>query len=349
MDDKIKITDTRARKKLAEFNRSRIEESNKDFINIMLYSMFEYSTNDENNYDVFFENLEELLCENGCCGIFEYENELICSQINFVGNRNVYGKGIDAICITKNGKEFNFKNWRENDKLVVCFNTKNHVNDKKAFVSADILTEIDVSIKAGTIGTRYNKLLSVANQKEAEKLKGAIELNQLGVPQVITSEINIKKILEEKEQSTIYDLTSIKDSDKMQYLSKLKDDTIRQLFNVYGLNIQGTSKMAQQTVSEIENGAESSFIIPLSKYEERKKAIEKINKQFGKNWEVHFSRVWEIAYESLIEKTEKIELNENDEIVNKEDNTNIALTQNENENLKKEEENNADGGMGSIE
>lgn len=353
MDDKIKITDTKARKMLAEFNKSRIEESNKDFVNLMLYSMFEYSTNEDSDYDAFFENMEELLCENGCCGIFEYENELICSQINFVGNRNVYGKGIDAICITKNGKEFSFKNWRENDKVVVCFNTKNHVNDKKAFVSADILTEIDVSIKAGTIGTRYNKLLSVSNQKEAEKLKSAIEMNQLGVPQVITSEVNIKKILEEKEQSTVYDLTSIKDSDKMQYLSKLKDDTIRQLFNIYGLNIQGSSKMAQQTVSEIENGAESSFIIPLSKYEERKKAIGKVNKQFGKKWEVHFSRVWEIAFESLIEKTEKIELNENDEIVNKEeekdDTEDIALTQNVNENEEKEENENANGGMGSAE
>ena len=76
--------------------------------------------------------------------------------------------------------------------------------------------------------------------------------------------------------------------------------------------------MAQQTVSEIENGAESSFIIPLSKYYERKKAIENINKKFNKNFEVKFSKVWEIAFESLIEKTERITLDNNDNIINNE-------------------------------
>lgn len=312
----VKITDGNAKKLLAEFNKEKIVESNNEFVYLTLLSMFDYTSNEETSYDEFFENLEELLCKDGVCGIFEVDKKVVCSKINFVGKINEYGKGLDCICITKNGKEYSFTDWRNNKDIVVAFNSKNHVSDKKAEVTAELLTEIEVSMKSGTIGTRFNKIISVANQVEAEKVRKAIELNQIGLPQVVTSENDIKKILDDKANNTMYDLTSIKDSDKMQYLSKLKDDVLRQFYNIYGLNIQGSSKMAQQTVSEIENGAESSFIIPLSKYYERKKFIEEINKKFNKNFEVKFSKVWEIAFDSLIEKTERIALDNNDNIIN---------------------------------
>ena len=314
----VKITDGNAKKLLAEFNREKIVESNNEFIYLTLVSMFDYVSNEENSYNEFFENLEEFLCKDGVCGIFEVDKKVVCSKINFVGKLNEYGKGLDCICITKNGKEYSFTDWRNNKDIVVAFNNKNHVSDKKAEVTAELLTEIEVSMKSGTIGTRFNKIISVANQLEAEKVRKAIELNQIGLPQVVTSETDIKKVLKEQDSSTIYDLTSIKDSDKMQYLSKLKDDVLRQFYNIYGLNIQGSSKMAQQTVSEIENGAQSSFILPLSKYFERKKFIEEINKKFNKNFEVKFSKVWEIAFDSLIEKSERITLDNNDNIVNNE-------------------------------
>ena len=314
----VKITDGNAKKLLAEFNKEKIVESNNEFIYLTLISMFDYSSNEDTSYDEFFENLEEFLCKNGVCGIFEVDKKIICTSINFVGELNEYGNPLDCICITKNGKEYSFSDWRNNKDIVVAFNNKNHVKDKKAEVTAELLTEIEVSMKSGTIGTRFNKIISVSNQIEAEKVRKAIEMNQIGLPQVVTSEADIKKVLKEQDSSTIYDLTSIKDSDKMQYLSKLKDDVLRQFYNIYGLNIQGSSKMAQQTVSEIENGAESSFIIPLSKYYERKKFIEEINKKFNKNFEVKFSKVLEIAFESLIEKTERIILDNNDSIVNKE-------------------------------
>ena len=314
----VKITDGNAKKLLAEFNKEKIVESNNEFVYLTLISMFDYYSNEETSYDEFFENLEEFLCKYGVCGIFEVDKKVVCSKINFVGKLNEYGKPVDCICITKNGKEYSFTDWRNNKDIIVAFNTKNHVSDKKAEVTAELLTEIEVSMKSGTIGTRFNKIISVSNQVEAEKVRKAIEMNQIGLPQVVTSENDIKKILDDKANNTMYDLTSIKDSDKMQYLSKLKDDVLRQFYNIYGLNIQGTSKMAQQTVSEIENGAESSFIIPLSKYYERKNFIEEINKKFNKNFEVKFSKVWEIAFESLIEKTERITLDNNDNIVNNE-------------------------------
>lgn len=317
----VKITDGNSKKLLAEFNKEKIAESNNEFVDLTLFSMFDYYSNEETSYDEFFENLEEFLCKYGVCGIFEVDKKIICTSINFVGKLNDYGKPLDCICITKNGKEYSFSDWRNNKDIVVAFNTKNHVADKKGEVTAELLTEIEVSMKSGTIGTRFNKIISVANQVEAEKVRKAIEMNQIGLPQVVTSETDIKKVLKEQDSSTIYDLTSIKDSDKMQYLSKLKDDVLRQFYNIYGLNIQGSSKMAQQTVSEIENGAESSFIIPLSKYYERKKFIKEINKKFNKNFEVKFSKVWEIAFESLIEKTERITLDNNDNITNNEQET----------------------------
>ena len=312
----VKITDGNAKKLLAEFNKEKIVASNNEFIYLTLISMFDYTSNEETSYYEFFENLEEFLCKDGVCGIFEADKKIVCSKINFVGKLNEYGKSLDCICITKNGKEYSFTDWRNNNSIVVAFNNKNHVSDKKAEVTAELLTEIEVSMKSGTIGTRFNKIISVSNQVEAEKVRKAIEMNQIGLPQVVTSENDIKKILDDKANNTMYDLTSIKDSDKMQYLSKLKDDVLRQFYNIYGLNIQGSSKMAQQSVSEIENGAESSFILPLSKYYERKNFIEEINKKFNKNFEVKFSKVWEIAFDSLIEKTERIVLDNNDNIIN---------------------------------
>ena len=127
----------------------------------------------------------------------------------------------------------------------------------------------------------------IHNSTEKALFDNAIQGNENGVPQVIVS----SNLLEETENGII-ELTSPNDTDKLQYLSKLYEDFWRRFFNLYGMTTQGSEKMAQMSEKEINNGSNSSMIIPCDRLEERKKGIEKVNEMFSTNIEVDFSECW---------------------------------------------------------
>ena len=98
---------------------------------------------------------------------------------------------------------------------------------------------------------------------------------------------------------------------------------------IYGMMTAGTDKIAQQSVTEINNGSSFSFIVPLDRLEERKKGIEKVNELFNTNISVDFGEAMKREYEKHMsqgEETEDIteddtteDITEDDIIENKED------------------------------
>lgn len=292
------ITDKQIKDFLANENFKAV----KDMLDLILQEMVEYDIPEEDAMYFWSEKFEDLLSVNGICGICnDNEGHVICTRVEFTGDLNVYGVLNGAIMTTKNGIQFKFDNWINNDKCVIAFNNKTHSPDSLHITTARLISECNISLKADIVGTRYNKIINAKNNQEKLNYEKAIEANESGKPQVIVGDLSITDILNEVSDAQIVDLTSIKDSDKMQYVSKLKDEELRQFLMLYGLMTQGNTKLAQQSVDEVLSYLPLCMVIPISRLKARQEAIAQVNKKFGKNWSVKFSKPWEIMYEKLME------------------------------------------------
>ena len=118
-----------------------------------------------------------------------------------------------------------------------------------------------------------------------------------------------------KEGRGVYtvDMTRPEMSDHIQYLTHAKDDVWRFFWQLYGMNSQGTSKMAQQSVEEVSNNDCASLIIPLERLEQRKKDTKVLNKKFGWNVTVDFSEAWRARVEKAEEPIEQTETEQSEE------------------------------------
>jgi hypothetical protein len=88
-------------------------------------------------------------------------------------------------------------------------------------------------------------------------------------------------------------LTEVEKSQYIQYLAKFRDDLMRWFYSLYGMNSQGSSKLAQQSVDEVNQDSSASMILPHDMLRMRQKCLEnQVNKKFGWDMEVSFSECW---------------------------------------------------------
>ena len=84
----------------------------------------------------------------------------------------------------------------------------------------------------------------------------------------------------------------VEKSQYIQYLAKFRDDLMRWFYSLYGMNSQGSSKMAQQSVDEVNQDSSASMILPHDMLRMRQNGVEELNKKFGWDAEVSFSECW---------------------------------------------------------
>ncbi len=111
----------------------------------------------------------------------------------------------------------------------------------------------------------------------------------------------------------------------IEYTSKLREDLKRWHLTKYGQTINSSSKLAQETVDEVNGAVSASLILPLSMLEARRQMIDEVNAKFGTNIEVDFSGAWraevtryeDISGEDAIDGTgDETETENNEEEVN---------------------------------
>ena len=166
-----------------------------------------------------------------------------------------------------------------------------------------VLTEIEKSI---LFNIRYARLAPIFEATDS-KNKEAIEklLNDIDDGKVVN--VISEDILHELEGggTKSFNLTDVKEIDKLQYLIKAYEDILRIYHTKYGLSDHGSSKMAQQTVDEVNGSTSSSFTYALNCLYYRRKMIEAVNTMFGTNIEVRFSPAWELEYSKFIFDSEQ--------------------------------------------
>lgn len=231
----------------------------------------------------------------GECAIWETSAGYAVTRCVRAGTPTVNGLGSDLICTTDNGESKTFNNFEDSAEVVYIKNDDFAFPDLNYCRVADHLGETERSLRKLVINSRYTPVALAHNDIEKTAIEGIYNANESDKVNVIVSSNIASEIIEGKPADIpVLTLNDVEMADKLQFLHKSKDDTLRQFYNLYGMETCGSSKMAQQSVDEVNSGCNSHLIIPNKRLEVRRKAIEELKTKFG--WEgvsVGFSKCWQ--------------------------------------------------------
>ena len=272
------------------------KKNNLNLLNEFHLGMFEYQNMPDTLY---FNYLEYYLMRNGMAAVFRIPEgrecpgfktgDLIATSCTLGTDLNPYGRGSEIIAVTKNGWEYRAN--RYSNDIVLCFNNFTELPCVDMKDDAEMLTQIDKSLEFLIIWTRFVRLFRVADEKEKQELLTSFNNVKAGVPLTLIT----KRILSDEFFADTFkaeDITEPELADKIQYTARFREDIIRWHYTRYGQVVQGDTKLAQQSVDEVNGTVSSSLIIPLNMLKVRKQFVEEINKKFGTNISVELSGAW---------------------------------------------------------
>ena len=254
--------------------------------------------------------IEEILLYKGACAIWKINKEIagsipttyldqyVVSEVSFTDDPDVYGMGANCICTLDNGIIANFKDWRNNPDIVVIFNNSNYSPDMNIGRFSDMLAELEVSLKLNILFARMYPMPVASTTKIQKAIETAIENMRNGKVATVLNEDALSQYVSDTANGAgaaginTINLTAVEKSQYIQYLAKFRDDLMRWFYSLYGMNSQGSSKMAQQTVDEVNQDNNASMIIPHDMLRMRQNGIDELNKKFGWDAEVSFSECW---------------------------------------------------------
>ena len=213
-----------------------------------------------------------------------------------------YPDGIGNIAIVNgyDGYVEQFDDWRHNDNIVVAFNNKTFTPDLNIVYASEFLTEYDVSLRNQIIYSRLFPIPTADDDKTAATLQEMLDDMHTGRIKVITSKNVFKQLCPEQQGGSsgieVVQLSDPKASDHIQYLDHGRDDILRWFWRQYGMDIQASSKMAQQTVDEVKAGSEQSMIIPHERYHCRQEEAAELKRVFGWDVTIEFTEPWQNAF-----------------------------------------------------
>lgn len=227
------------------------------------------------------------------------EGKWVITPADFAGSPDTYGFGRDLICIIKSGCTYKFDNWRENPEVAIIFNNSNYSPDMNIGRFSDMFAELEVSIKLNILFARMYPMPIAASTKIQKAIETAIENMRNGKIATVLNEDALSQYVMDSSTGAgaaginTVNLTEVEKSQYIQYLAKFRDDLFRWFYSLYGMNSQGSSKMAQQTTDEVNQDNNASMIIPHDMLRMRQKCLEnQVNKKFGWGMEVSFSECW---------------------------------------------------------
>ena len=272
------------------------KKNNLNLLNEFHLGMFEYQNMPETLY---FNYLEYYLMRDGMAAVFRIPEgrecpgfkvgDIIVTSCTLGTDLNPYGRGTEIIAVTKNGWEYRAN--RYSDDIVLCFNNLSELPCVDMKDDAEMLAQIDKSLEFLIIWTRFVRLFRVADEKEKQELLTSFNNVKAGIPLTIIT----KRILSDeffKDDFNAEDITEPQLADKIQYTARFREDIIRWHYTRYGQVVQGDTKLAQQSVDEVNGTVSSSLIIPLNMLKVRKRFVSEINRKFGTNITVELSGAW---------------------------------------------------------
>lgn len=271
-------------------------KQNLNILNEFHLGMFEYTGLPKTLDPRFFEYY---LIKYGRCAFFRIPEgrgssgfepgSLIATTCTLGTDLTPYGQGAEVVATTRNG--WDYRADRYGNDIVVGFNNLTMLPCEDMESDADILAEIDISIRFLVFWTRLAPIIRCADEKERAEITTAFKNIKEGIPVTLVT----KKLLAELDLGdsfSIEDLTRPDFADKIQHTARLREDILRWHYTRYGQVVQGDTKLAQQSVDEVNGTVSSSLVIPLNMLNARRAFVEEINSKFGTNITVDFAGPW---------------------------------------------------------
>nr|DAW88005.1 MAG TPA: upper collar protein [Caudoviricetes sp.] len=212
-------------------------------------------------------------------------NEIVFVTGGFTGKINNWGMYTGYIGTTPNGETYE---GTIGEDCVVIGNNSLYRPDKQIVCRfAHLLNEIDKSLDLNIYNTRLTKGFIADNDKDKMAIETAYKAVGDGKPFVAVAPTHrpMTDVLDATQDGlyTPFDFTTVKDADKLQYLSRLYDDIIGRFLAMYGIDTGNVNKGSQILENEISRLAEASAVPIEDAYLARKYGIEQYKKVFNRD------------------------------------------------------------------
>ena len=121
----------------------------------------------------------------------------------------------DCKCYDFRAKEYDFNDWLNNPDILVFFNTPLRNPDIFADRYAEMLTDVDISIKNNVHYSRMHPVPVARDKKTANRIDAVIKSMNDSNFDTIVMDTNIKDVLGDKDGVDMLNLTDV---DKQQYI-----------------------------------------------------------------------------------------------------------------------------------
>lgn len=260
-----------------------------------------------------FRQVERCFIRYGECGAGRLRNGTLYADVATLGGSiDIYGYGTDAQILTRNGKET--IQGKVGDDIVIGWNNSERVPAFDLYRYAGLFKEIEQSWKNNVIYSRMHPVPVAKNSKMKQTIDRIVKDNK-DFDKTETVINDIPFVDEINGKGVNIDVLTLTDPDgveRLQYLSKAYDDLLRRWWNLYGMDMQSTGKMAQQTTVELEGYKAYSMIQPCDMLQCRQDWARRVNEKFGTEFDYHFSPAWSWCMSDK-KATEEIEEAERDE------------------------------------
>lgn len=230
----------------------------------------------------------------GVCAIVDDVEDGAVGHAAVGGVPGLNGIGKDVIVSFDNGIVKEYSDWRTNEHVVLMFHDVLMRPDLNVGRFAAALTDVDKSMMLNIIYSRLLPIPTAKNEDHKRALNAVIDgLIKGDITKAILDTDILSDVLGQHKGVDIINITDVNNAEKLQYLSMFHDDLLRRFYQLYGMDVNGNGKLAQQSVAEIGSRQGASMIIPYNIMREAEKAVKECNRKFGWNCSVQFGKPWQ--------------------------------------------------------
>lgn len=270
---------------------------------IFLQSMFKHDIENMSlDNGIPIGTIEKYLITNGICAFTKHNGKIVVGVASTVGI-TPYSVG-DTVIITL--EDATVLERKIGIDATVMYNNTLRLPDFNVVKYADMFTEVDTSLKCLLHNTRLHPIPIAKDRQTKAQIETALKDIDNGKPTSILSENILEDIINNTKSETIpiANITDVNASDKIQYVSNYYNDLRKRFFTMYGHAMINTSKLAQQSQSEVKDMDYISMVLPHNMLHSRLQGYDCLNKLFETNYTCDFSDTWKQEWKEICTETE---------------------------------------------
>lgn len=214
-----------------------------------------------------------------------YAGKWMAARLEIGGDPDPDGLGKTAFAVFGDGTVKQVDDWRDSDDIIVCWNSWDYSRDLNIPDTARKLQIADVSLDMLVKNSRLHPMPVARDTKEQEAIETAQQNIIDGKEQTVIAKGDTQELLDAigntQSQIEVLSLTDPNAAVHIQNISQYREDLLRWFWNIYGMDSRGTSKRAQQSVEEVDQGGDLSMVIPMSRWRARQEEVEQVRAKCG--------------------------------------------------------------------